>query len=198
LLARSLLEAPNGRQRFAKFLRALPGTWNWQTAFMQHFEFHRMLDVEKWWSLTTIEFTTRDQRQAWSQEMSLRKLDELVRVRVEYRDATNALPEVRLVDVKTILDENDPVLQQQALQEIVAQLKYTVPHMAQPVAAIALSYQKTLEAYLQNRGRAAVRPGLPTTAAALSQTQKSDLLRRLAALDQQRRSMAERNVTAAR
>jgi len=198
LLAHALLEAPNGRQRFAKFLRGLSRTWNWQTAFMQSYEFHRMLDVEKWWSLTTIEFTTRDQRQAWSQEMSLRKLDELVRVRVEYREATNALPEVRLVDVKAILDENDPVLQQNALQEIVSQLKYTVPHMAQPVAAIAFSYQKTLEGYLQNRGRAGVRPGLPTTPAALSQTQKADLLRRLAMLDQQRRALADRNVTAAR
>jgi hypothetical protein len=198
LLAHALLESPNGRQHFAKFLRGLSHTWNWQTAFMQSFEFHRMLDVEKWWSLTTIEFTTRDQRQAWSQEMSLRKLDELVRVRVEYREATNALPEVRLVDVKAILDENDPVLQQQALQEIVSQLKYTVPHMAQPVATIALSYQKTLEGYLHNRGRALVRPGLPTTPAALSQTQKSDLLRRLTALDQQRRALADRNVTAAR
>ncbi|HEY6229056.1 MAG TPA: hypothetical protein VI282_18200 [Verrucomicrobiae bacterium] len=199
LLAHALLQAPNGRQHFAKFLRSLPHTWNWQTAFMHSFEFHRMLDVEKWWSLTTIEFTTRDQRQAWSQEMSLRKLDELVRVRVEYRDATNALPEVRLVDVKAILEQNDAGLQQQALQEIVSQLKYTVPHMAQPVAAIALSYEKTLEGYLQNRGRkVVVRPGLPTTPAALSQSQKSDLLRRLAALDQQRRALADRTVTAAR
>ena len=178
LLVHALLEMPNGKQRMAKFLQMLPRTWNWQTAFMQAFDFKRMLDVEKWWSLTVIEFTTRDQRQAWSQEISLRKLDELVRVRVEYRDLTNALPEVRLVDLKTILDENDPVLQRQALEEVSAQLKYTSAHMAPAVAAIAMGYQKTAEFYLQTHRR-------------------SDTLRRLEGLDQQRRSMGD-HTTAAR
>jgi hypothetical protein len=177
LLVHALLEMPNGKQRMAKFLQMLPHTWNWQTAFMQAFDFKRMLDVEKWWSLTVIEFTTRDQRQAWSQEMSLRKLDELVRVRVEFRDLTNSLPEVRLVDLKTILDENDPVLQQQALGEVTAQLKYPSAHMAPAVAAIAIGYQKTLEFYSQTRRR-------------------SDTLRRLEGLDQQRRSMADRTTAA--
>jgi hypothetical protein len=178
LLVRALLETPNGRQRFGRFLQLLPRTWNWQTAFMQAFEFRSMLDVEKWWSLTVIEFTTRDQRQAWSQEMSLGKLDDLVRVRVEHRDATNALPEVRLVELKTIFADNDADLQQQAAESMVSQLKYTSAHMAPPVAAIALGYQKTLEFYLQTHRR-------------------SDTLRRIEGLDQQRRSMADR-MTAAR
>jgi hypothetical protein len=177
LLVHALLESPNGKQRFAKFLQLLPRTWNWQTAFMQAFEFRSMLDVEKWWSLTTIEFTTRDLGQAWSQEMSLRKLDDLVRVRVQYRNATNALPEIQLVDLKTILGENDADIQRQALESVASQLKFTSVHMAPAVAAIAVSYQKTLEFYLQTRRR-------------------SDTLRRLEGLDQQRHSMADRTTAA--
>jgi hypothetical protein len=177
LLMHAILETPNGKQRFAKFLQMLPRTWNWQTAFMEAFDFKRMLDVEKWWSLTVIEFTTRDQRQAWSQEMSLRKLDDLVQMRVEFRNATNALPEVRLVDLKTILNEDDPDLQRQAVEGMVSQLKFTSIHMAPAVASIAFGYQKTLEFYLQTHRR-------------------SDTLRRLEGLDQQRRSMADRTTAA--
>lgn len=166
-----------GNSGWEIFLRLLPRTWNWQTAFMQAFDFKSMLDVEKWWSLAVIEFTTRDLRQAWSQEMSLRKLDDLVRVRVEYRNATNALPEIRLIDLKSILDESDSDLQQRAVEGVVSQLKYTSAHMAPPVAAIAAGYQKTLEFYLQTHRR-------------------SDTLRRLESMDQQRRSMADRTTAA--
>lgn len=198
LLVHALLEAPRGRQRFAKFLQMLPHTWNWQTAFMQAFEFQRMLDVEKWWSLTVIEFTTRDQRQAWSAQMSLRKLDELLRVRIEYRDATNALPQVRLVDLKTILEEDDPALQRQSVQEVISHLRYTWPHMAPQVAELAYSYQKTLESFLQKRSGAPVRPGLRVTAAAQSESAKADALRQISALDQKSRAMAERMLSSTR
>jgi hypothetical protein len=198
LLVHALLEMPNGRQRFAKFLQNLPRTWNWQTAFMQAFEFQRMLDVEKWWSLTVIEFTSRDQRQAWSQAVSLRRLDEALRVRVEYRAATNALPETRLVDLKMVLEEDDATLQRQALEEILNQLRSTAPYMAAQVAGAATSYQKTIETYLQKRAGRNVTPGLRTTSAAQSESLKAETLRRLATLDEQCRAMAERIVTSAR
>jgi hypothetical protein len=198
LLVHSLLQMPNGRQRFANFVRSLPHTWNWQTAFMQTFGFPRMLDVEKWWSLTVVEFTTRDERQTWSTEMSLRKLDELLRVRIEYRGATNELPDTKLVEMKTILGDSDTALQGQALSQVILQLGYTSPHMAPPVSAIALGYKKSLEEYLQKRSGVSVRPSLRGTPASQAQAARSELLKRIAALDEQRRTVGERTITAAR
>jgi hypothetical protein len=196
LLVHSLLQMPNGRQRLANFLQLLPRVWNWQTAFMQAFDFPRMLDVEKWWALTVIEFTSRDERQAWSMDASLRKLDELLKARVEYRGATNELPELRFVDLPTVIKESDASLQRQELMEIVTQLGYTVPHMAPAVAAQALSYKQTLEAYLQKRDGNGVSPRLRSTPEALRQSLVDDTLRRVTALDQQRRALAEKSVTA--
>ena len=180
LLVHSLLEMPNGRAKFAKFLQLLPRTWNWQTAFLQGFGFERMLDVEKWWSLTIVEFTTRDQRQAWGTEMSLRKLDEVLQTAVEYRSAANALPEVRMVDLKSVLDGMDASLHREAINVKVTQLNYTVAHMAPAVGALALEYKRALEVYLKKRA------GQKRT------------IEKLAALDDRRSALAERTLSSAR
>ena len=180
LLVHSLLEMPNGRAKFAKFLQLLPRTWNWQTAFLQGFGFERMLDVEKWWSLTIVEFTTRDQRQAWGTEMSLRKLNEVLQTAVESRSAANALPEVRMVDLKSVLDGMDASLHREAISVKVTQLNYTVAHMAPAVGALALEYKRALEVYLKKRA------GQKRT------------IEKLAALDDRRRALAERTLSSAR
>lgn len=198
LLVHALLEMPNGRQKFANFLQLLPRTWNWQVAFMQAFGFPRMLDVEKWWSLTLIDFTTRDQRQAWSMETSLRKLDELLQTRVEYRNGTNALPELRLVDLKSVLQESDATLQRQAIEGMVAQLGYTTPFMAPQVGAMALAYKKVLENFVQQRNGINVRPTLRMTTEAQKQMFIDETLRRVAELDQKRRALAEPQVSSNR
>lgn len=198
LLVHSLLEMPDGRRKFAKFLQMLPRTWNWQTAFREGFGFARMLDVEKWWSLTLVEFTTRDQRQAWPGDMSIRKLDELLMTRVEYRNATNSLPVTRLVDLSTIFEDGDSALQREAINDKITQLAYTAPHMAPQVAALALEYKRTLQNFVKRRDGAPVRPGLRTTPAAQKQAVVTETMRRLAALDQRRRLLAEQTVSSRR
>jgi hypothetical protein len=198
LLVHTLLEMPNGRQRFATFLQLLPRTWNWQVAFMQAYGFQRMLDVEKWWSLTLIEFTTRDQRQAWSVETSARRLDELLQTRVEYRNGTNTLPELRLVDLKSVLQKSDSALEQQAIEEKISQLNYTTPYMAPQVGALAIAYKKTLETFLQRRNGSEVRTGLRSTPEAQRQELIDETIRRVSALDQKRRALAEPTVSSTR
>jgi hypothetical protein len=198
LLVHSLLDMPNGRQNFAKFLQALSRTWNWQTAFREGFGFARALDVEKWWSLTIVEFTTRDQRQAWASDMSVRKLDELLMTRVEYRGATNALPETRLVDLDTIFDESNAPLLTEALNDKITQLSYTAPHMTPQVGALALEYKNVFESFLKRRDGVQVRPGLRTTTAAQKQALVVETVRRLGALDQRRRLLAEQTVSSRR
>jgi hypothetical protein len=198
LLVHSLLEMPNGRQNFAKFLQALPRTWNWQTAFRDGFGFTRMLDVEKWWSLTVVDFTTRDMRQAWASDMSVRKLDEALMTRIEYRNATNALPETRLVDLNTIFDDSNAALLTEALIDKITQLSYTAPHMTPQVGALALEYKNLFETFLKRRDVVQVQPGLRTTAAAQRQALVMETARRLAALDQRRRLLAEQTVSSRR
>jgi hypothetical protein len=198
LLVRSLFLTPNGRQRFASFLQMLPMNWNWQTAFRQAFGFEKMLDVEKWWALVTVEFTTRDQRQAWSPPASLQRLDELLGTRVQFRGGNNSLPEVRQVDLKSFLKETDWTLQRGALTEKIGQLGYTAAHLAPQIGTLALEYRKVLEGYVKGREPGTVRPGLPMTWDAYQQKVVSDTIKKIEALDAKRRAMVVPTVSSAR
>lgn len=191
LLVRSLLQRPNGPQNFAGFLRMLPHTWNWQTAFLQSFGFERMLDVEKWWAMTAIEFTTRDQRQAWSTSASLQKLDDLLLTQVQFHNATNSLPETRQVGLKTILQDPNWTFQQQALNEKISQLAYTANHLSPQVGSLALAYKAALQSYVTKRLKAPVSPGLRATPQARAQALASEAMRKIDSLDARRRALSE-------
>ena len=118
-------------------------------------------------------------------------MDELLYTRIEYRSATNALPETRLIALSEIFEGSDSNLQVGAIQDKISQLNYTVPHMAPEVAAIALAYKKTLETYLQKRNVPALRPSLPTTPTSLNRKLLADTLRHLSQLDDKRKSLSE-------
>jgi len=197
LLTLSLLQAPNGKQKFAAFLQMLPLTWNWQTAFRQAFGFEKMLDVEKWWALVTVEFTTRDQRQAWSPPVSLQRLEELLATRMQWRASQNALPENRDVDLGTLIRDIEWSLQRTALTEKISQLGYTAPHLAPQVGALAVEYRKVLDRYVRERERPS-KSSLRMTPEALQQKLVSDTIRRIEALDAKRKGMATTTMSSAR
>ncbi len=197
LLVKSLLEMPNGRVRFAAFLQFLPQTWNWQTAFRQAFGFERMLDVEKWWALTSLEFSTRDQRQAWPLDLSARKLDEILNTRVEVRSAPETLPESKQVDLNAGLREENWTLQRNALEEKISQLTLIAPHLAPEVGALALGYKRTIEAYVEKRERSGLKSGLRSTPEAQKQIAISDAARHFQELDGKRRALVPPTLTSA-
>jgi hypothetical protein len=195
-LVRSLLQSQNGRQRFASFLQTLPQTWNWQTALREAYGFSSMLEVEKWWALTTLEFTTHDLRQAWSMESSLRRLNELLNTTLQVRGETNALPELRTVDLKTLLREENWSLQREALQEKIMQLNYTAAYFSPAAAGLAYGYKDALDTYVKKRDHVGAEAGLRMTPEARTQALVSDLGRRLEALESKRRALSEPNLTA--
>jgi hypothetical protein len=194
-LVRSLLGSPNGKQKFAAFLQMLPLTWNWQTSFRQAFGFEKMLDVEKWWALVTVEFTTRDQRQAWSPPVSLQRLDELLTTRMEWRASQSALPQTRIVTLQSMLRDVDWTLQRTALNEKISQLTYTAPHLAPQIGALALEYRKVLDRYVRDRDGSA-KPSLRMTPEALQQKLVVDTIRRLDTLDIKRKGLTTTTLSA--
>jgi hypothetical protein len=68
LFVRELLQLRGGPDCICAMLAMLPEHLNWQTAFLRGFEphFHRMLDVEKWWSLSLAQWKTHDNSVVWS------------------------------------------------------------------------------------------------------------------------------------
>ena len=198
LLVESLLQRQNGRAQFADFLHRLNKTWNWQTAFREAFHFERMLDVEKWWALTVVEFTTRDQRQAWSTALSLQKLEALLATRIETVNATNSLPETRLVDLPYLLERTDWDLQASALNEKISQLSFIAPHFAPRIGGLAYEYKRAFQSYLARRGNLGISPSLRTTPEAQARTIAAETARRITALDARRQKLVEPTISSTR
>ena len=84
LFVMELLKLKDGRAAMRGMLGALPEYLNWQFAFYRGFNAHfrSPLEVEKWWSVTLLNFTGRDQHLKWTAEASLLRLDEILRAPV--------------------------------------------------------------------------------------------------------------------
>jgi hypothetical protein len=94
LILTELLSLENGRACIARFLRKSSLYLNWQTAFLDGFQNHfsSVLDVEKWWTVTLVQFLTQDSFGAWTLIDSMRKLESVLMCNViETRDVYEPL-----------------------------------------------------------------------------------------------------------
>lgn len=67
LFLEGLLRLENGKGCLRDMIDQLPEHWNWQTAFLQafHSHFDQLLDVEKWWGVTYVDFARGYEAQTW-------------------------------------------------------------------------------------------------------------------------------------
>ncbi len=105
LFVSTLLELPNGRQTMAGMLGLLTWRLNWQTAFLEAYKGHfpRMLSVEQWWALATVQFLAGNQPHSWSHELTGRKLNEVLQVVVERRGESNAAPSHASISLQQLI-----------------------------------------------------------------------------------------------
>jgi hypothetical protein len=99
LFFESLLQLRDGRKCLRDMFDGLPACMNWQTAFLAGFHSHftELLDVEKWWSLTCVGFTSSDLTAPKSAQECWRKLQEALDVPVEVHLDKGRMPaEARL------------------------------------------------------------------------------------------------------
>ncbi|HEY3914259.1 MAG TPA: hypothetical protein VGN61_07210, partial [Verrucomicrobiae bacterium] len=84
LFLEQLLQFQDGRVLLAKMLNELPEHLNWQTAFLNAFHphFQQLLDVEKWWGLSCVDFTREDLAEPLTAEDSWRNLQDALDVPV--------------------------------------------------------------------------------------------------------------------
>lgn len=94
LFVTELLSLENGRACIGRFLRKTSLYLNWQTAFLDGFQNHfsSVLDVEKWWTVTLVQFLTQDSFGAWTLIESMQKLESVLMCNViETRDVYEPL-----------------------------------------------------------------------------------------------------------
>ncbi|HEX4343260.1 MAG TPA: hypothetical protein VH255_07705, partial [Verrucomicrobiae bacterium] len=153
LFVARLLAMKNGHNSFGSLIENLSQYYNWQLALLKAYssQFSSTLDVEKWWAMNVVQFTGHDLNQAWTEEESLRQLEETVRPPVEVRTATNQMPMHTDTSLQTIITDWKKSQRDDTLQQVINELAVLRFRLASNVAAVADSYQNTLVSYLKAR-----------------------------------------------
>jgi hypothetical protein len=191
LFVRELIRLRGGADSLCAMLAMLPEHLNWQTAFLRAFEphFRRMLDVEKWWALTTTQLKTRDTSLLWSFAEAQQKLEEILYTPMQVRLTRTEMPHVAPVSLQTVINDWEFSQQVNLLQAKLTQLHLARVRLPGELAPLADSYRAALEKYLRTRQSAWFSAtGLAAAKEAIAQ---------LNALDEQRSRSGAKVLTAA-
>lgn len=190
LFVGELLRFHDGPACLRAMLADLPAHYNWQFAFLRAFKGHfaRLIDVEKWWAVQSIQFTSRDLTQVWPLPQSWQKLDEALRMPVEVRTGPAELPMHADVSLQTILKEWDVQRRAQALGNKLRELDLLRFRVARELSSLVEDYCLCLESYLGKRG-----PGWPVrlirSKRAFYQRTAQQTIAELDALDARRKAL---------
>jgi hypothetical protein len=144
-----------------------------------------MLDFEKWWALTWIDFRGRKDSQTWSTALSLDKLRTLLSSSMETRVSNDSLPVRQDVSMQTLITKTDFNLQEQVIRQKLKQLFFLKFNLSTDARALAALYEETLKSYLDKRITSGYQPGLKQDDNARDHALVRELLKDLDALDQQ-------------
>lgn len=197
LFQSELLGLKNGAEKMRALLAGLPEHLNWQTAFFQAFgdDFKRPVDVEKWWTLRVVNFVSRPPGPRWATGVSLIRLQGLLSVPVEFRNASNALPVHAEISLQSALRSFSPEQRELVLQTKVRDLALVELRLAPPFGGLADGYRVALADYLGET----IEPRPATLAGKHGppqprQASLADTLNKLDALDRRRREAETRSV----
>lgn len=154
LLVHQLLRLKGGPALFASFLKTLPHTFNWQTAFYSVYKQHFAgpLEFEKWWMLNWVEFKNGRGQEGWPLAVTLDRLETVLLTAMEVRSEAGSIPVHREASLQEFLQLADFATQKELLGQKLQQMFFmslSVPREALP---LWMAYQRTIENYLQKRG----------------------------------------------
>jgi hypothetical protein len=192
LFVTELLALKNGPAHLRALLDNLPKFYNWQVAFQTAFRenFPRPLDVEKWWAVQVVNFLSRDPGPGWTPAVSRERLDEILRVPVEMRTASNSLPAHADISFQAVLRNFNRARQEAILLPKLRDLELAELRLAPLYAVLADGYRRALADYFGFGKR--TRPASPLgkhPPLVPPRPTVGEILKRLDALDAQRRNL---------
>ena len=154
LLVHQLLKLKDGPQLMARFLQTLPQTLNWQTAFYAAYRQHFAgpLDFEKWWMLNWVEFRNSQEKELWTLDSAVERLESVLQTPMEMRMDANSVPRLREASLQEFLQLADHATQKEILTQKVQQLFFLSMNAPPAVSQVWGAYQRTIENYVQRRG----------------------------------------------
>lgn len=191
LFVYELLHLDGGRSSLRRMLRHLPEHFNWQTAFLRAFgrQFQTLLDVEKWWAVTVVNFTGRSQWQTWPAPVAWTRLGEILQVQAQVHSAADQIPERTQLKVQTVIQQWDYGRQKPALRQVIQQLIQL--RLNSPPALVPLidDYRRQLEVYLAGREQSALTSDLRGQPLSHPARLAQEAVKRLDGLDARRHAM---------
>jgi hypothetical protein len=191
LFVSDLLALNDGPQNLRAMLQLLPRSYNWQIAFRAAFraDFPQPIDVEKWWALQSVSFDSRDAGPLWTPAASHDKLDDILSVAVEMRSAPTNLPVHAAISLQAVIRNFSYDRQKDVLQIKLRELDLAHWRMAPQFVLLTDAYRRALAAYLGEGSAPA--PGKISTPSpgAPSKRKAAEAIKKLDALDAQRRAM---------
>lgn len=156
LLVSRLLQLPDGPARINAFIRSLGTHYNWQVAFLAVYEaeFSTLLDLEKWWALQVAHFSGREIGATYTYAESVLRLQQTIRLPVQVRLATNALPMRSEVRLQTVIEGWEGVQQRRLLEQRLADLTLLRTRIAPDLIPLIDDYRLAIDYYLKHRDQA--------------------------------------------
>lgn len=186
LFVSDLLALKNGPAHVREMLAQLPACQNWQTAFFTAFREHfsSPLAVEKWWALRVVNFAAREPGPRWNPGVSRDRLNAVLSVPVDIRNASNALPTRAEITLQAALQNFDPARQIEIIETKLRDLDLIQLRLALPLAGVANGYRTAIREFLGTQKK---RPSVRQ-----QKNRAADLIKKLDALDEQRRTVEDR------
>lgn len=156
LLVTSLLELNNGQACLRAFIPELAKHLNWQVAFMTSFHDHfaTRLEMEKWWELSVVRFTGRDDANRLLVENSWDRLDQLLSAEAQVRTSSDELPLHTELKLQHAIAEWSPAMQMGMLRAKIENLTALEHSVSPDVAPLVRDYEEALSGFFNDRDRA--------------------------------------------
>ena len=155
LLVDRLLAVRAGGVRLQNMIRKLPDNMNWQTSFLKVYGdlFSDMLEVEKWWAVTIVQFTGQNQYQNWTLLEAVEKFENLLKLPAEVRLNDADSPLEAEVTLQQVIRGWDFAVQKQTLKQKINQLLIARVKMPRQLLPFLNEYGHILEKYVTTRQR---------------------------------------------
>jgi hypothetical protein len=198
LFLEQLLQFKDGQRLLREMLHELPDHLNWQTAFLSAFRphFHHLLDVEKWWGLSYVDFTKGDLAEPLRAENSLKELQDALDVPVQMHFAAENMPTEAKITLQEVIAQWSPYDAIPVLERSIEELKYLHLRASPQLRPLVDQYLKVLAGYLNSDRGPRIEWALGKNHPSVLNVLKSDVATQLEALDKQRSAQFEGKRTA--
>ncbi len=147
-----LLQFKDGNRLLGEMLRELPTYHNWQTAFLSAFRphFRQLLDVEKWWGLSYVDFTRTDAAVPQTAEVCLKDLQEALDVPAQVHFEAGHMPAEAKFTLQEVIAKWDSPDATLALDRSIQTLRFLRGRASPQFRPLMDQYLKVLTGYLNS------------------------------------------------